>query len=590
MGRQTVTKASRNSRSKRTGKSLQPHVSPFVPSGPNADVLALQHSAGNRAVDELLETESGNAFTGDDYQGTLQAPNNRQIVVDQSQPNVEALYNRAPACPLQDSVDLPSSGGASQPEVSAPSPAKAPTTGGHPLDPSTRREMEAGFGVDFSHVRLHTDIAAQQRAMVADFAAVTEGAHIYLGPQYRAGTARGRSLLAHELTHVRQQSPGPLGIAERGRDALEGEAREVSARVASGGKAGVVGAGTVPHGAPQGDTAGEFEVHFRGKSGEKGIGVLFVEGWSKLTPLEKESILAFAREMDFEASSSGITRQKVDATMRSVANRAARVSREMLGLGSGTAGGHLPDVTAGQQPIAPVTGMPSRVNSSFGGQWRRYEHGFNFNGVSIYDADTGQWVYNSHALEHTPPPAPKGRPVGGGGGAETNDPRQRRRSGYNQADAATGRWWTAPRGHGHRKNGHVAQTVKSSGHHVAPIIEPAARDKNANKAGADRTAVCQGHDYAKSGKSSSNRKTRANHYSSDEDGTDHQRQFPIYDTTGQGACSYADRRSALDGSDDSAGSVIGFWGPWTCDCRHNFPRWRPGVRSAEGRWGGVCDL
>jgi Domain of unknown function (DUF4157) len=161
--------------------------------------------------------------------------------------------------------------------------------------------MEAGFGGDFSQVRLHTDIAAQQRAMVADSAALTEGAHIYLGPQYRAGTARGRLLLAHELTHVRQQEPGPLGIAERRRDALEGEAREVSARVASGGKAGVVAAGTAPSGIPQGDAAGEFEIHFRGKSGEKGIGVLYVEGWSKLTALEKESILAFGRQMDVEA-------------------------------------------------------------------------------------------------------------------------------------------------------------------------------------------------------------------------------------------------------------------------------------------------
>jgi hypothetical protein len=171
-----------------------------------------------------------------------------------------------------------------------------------------------------------------------------------------------------------------------------------------------VNTGTAPHGVPQADNAGENEIHFRGKQGQKGIGVLYVTGWSKLTPEEQESIRVFGKQMDIEASSGGITRQKVDATSRKVANRVAQISRELLGLGRGSAGGHLPDVAAGQDPIAPVTGMPSRVNASFGGQWKRYEHGFTFTGVSIYDADTGQWVYDSLALEHSPPPAPKGSP------------------------------------------------------------------------------------------------------------------------------------------------------------------------------------
>src|SRR5262245_1861997 len=60
MGGQTATKASTKSSAERTGQRSQAHASQYVPSGPHADVLAWQRSAGNRAVTQVLEAEVGN--------------------------------------------------------------------------------------------------------------------------------------------------------------------------------------------------------------------------------------------------------------------------------------------------------------------------------------------------------------------------------------------------------------------------------------------------------------------------------------------------------------------------------------------------
>jgi hypothetical protein len=60
MGVQTATKVSTNTSAEGTGQRSQAHASWHVPSGPHADVLALQRSAGNRAVTQVLEAEGGN--------------------------------------------------------------------------------------------------------------------------------------------------------------------------------------------------------------------------------------------------------------------------------------------------------------------------------------------------------------------------------------------------------------------------------------------------------------------------------------------------------------------------------------------------
>jgi hypothetical protein len=79
---------------------------------------------------------------------------------------------------------------------------------GQPLDSSTRGFMESRFGHDFSQVRLHTDARAAASARAVNALAYTVGSHVVLGEkQYAPQTTDGRRLLAHELTHVVQQTP-----------------------------------------------------------------------------------------------------------------------------------------------------------------------------------------------------------------------------------------------------------------------------------------------------------------------------------------------------------------------------------------------
>jgi hypothetical protein len=85
---------------------------------------------------------------------------------------------------------------------------------GQTLDPETQAFFEARFGQDFSQVRVHADARASESARAVNALAYTVGSSIVFGShQYSPGTAKGRQLLAHELTHVTQdnQTPPPSG-------------------------------------------------------------------------------------------------------------------------------------------------------------------------------------------------------------------------------------------------------------------------------------------------------------------------------------------------------------------------------------------
>lgn len=91
--------------------------------------------------------------------------------------------------------------------------------GGRPLEPATRRAMEARFGVDFGTVRLHDDPTAAAAASGLHARAFTVGEDIVLDagvPDPRSPA--GRHLLAHELAHVVQQrgAEGPGHVHRRG--------------------------------------------------------------------------------------------------------------------------------------------------------------------------------------------------------------------------------------------------------------------------------------------------------------------------------------------------------------------------------------
>ncbi|MEX8521101.1 MAG: DUF4157 domain-containing protein [Leptothrix sp. (in: b-proteobacteria)] len=93
---------------------------------------------------------------------------------------------------------------------------------GAALEPATLELMESRFNRDFSSVRIYSGDAAAQSAAAVGAHAYTVGERIIFGATAPSmSTKAGQRLLAHELTHVVQQTSGGLGQSDA---ALEREA------------------------------------------------------------------------------------------------------------------------------------------------------------------------------------------------------------------------------------------------------------------------------------------------------------------------------------------------------------------------------
>ena len=286
MGGQTATKASTKTSAEGTGQRSQADASQYVPSGPHADVLALQRRAGNRAVTQLLEAEGGNSPPTGRVQEDIQTPVKKSLrplpsanasAVDaqfayvrkrndlaHEAPPLGGVVQRKCACGnhtmaggecsecskkkrlgLQTKLTVnepgdsyeqeadriaeqvmamparPAMSGAppriqrfaghltGQTETATASVGQALASPGRPLEPVLRQDMERRFGYDFSRVRVHSGATAERSAQDVNASAYTVGHDIVFDAGgYAPGTREGQRLLAHELTHVVQQSQG----------------------------------------------------------------------------------------------------------------------------------------------------------------------------------------------------------------------------------------------------------------------------------------------------------------------------------------------------------------------------------------------
>jgi hypothetical protein len=87
-----------------------------------------------------------------------------------------------------------------------------PTSGSQPLSPLVRQQVEPVLGVSLSAVRVHDDAAAHRAAAQLGAKAFTHKQDIWLGAGQRTDDV---SLLAHEATHVAQQSGGDAPEIQR---------------------------------------------------------------------------------------------------------------------------------------------------------------------------------------------------------------------------------------------------------------------------------------------------------------------------------------------------------------------------------------
>jgi Domain of unknown function (DUF4157) len=83
--------------------------------------------------------------------------------------------------------------------------------GGQPLDSNLQRKLRQAMGADFSGVKVHTDAQSDQLNRSIQAKAFTTGRDVFFRQgAYEPGSRRGQELIAHELTHVQQQSGGAV--------------------------------------------------------------------------------------------------------------------------------------------------------------------------------------------------------------------------------------------------------------------------------------------------------------------------------------------------------------------------------------------
>lgn len=193
-GRQTADAAGATAHAAAQAVAARGTLSPAM-------VLALQRSAGNAAVVQLLERQR---------------------------------HQHGAACGHQHPGDEQTS---APPTVQRSAVSDVLRSPGQALAEPVRTEMEARLGADFRAVRLHKDTAAARSATEIGARAYTSGNHVVIG----AGGA-DKHTLAHELTHVIQQRQGPVAGTETGgglrisdpSDAFERAAEANANRVMSG--------------------------------------------------------------------------------------------------------------------------------------------------------------------------------------------------------------------------------------------------------------------------------------------------------------------------------------------------------------------
>jgi hypothetical protein len=194
-------------------------------------VLRLQSTIGNQAVSRMLQNESEQPKAG--WTGTESVCSlgnsmpaaavgmiQTKLAVNQPGDKYELEADRisdqvltAPAPAVAHSappqIQRFSEESSAQMDAAPASVDHALASSGQPLEPALRQDMEQRLGQDFSQVRVHNDATSEKSARHVNAHAYTRGYDIVFGAgRFAPATVDGRRLLAHELTHVVQQTQG----------------------------------------------------------------------------------------------------------------------------------------------------------------------------------------------------------------------------------------------------------------------------------------------------------------------------------------------------------------------------------------------
>jgi Domain of unknown function (DUF4157) len=170
MAYQPLTKIHQSTSNRQVLQETQPSVMKKPWTHP---AIQLQRTLGNRAVQRLIETARIHA----QRQALMSSEKSDDLTIAQG---VEAQLGQRQGT-------------------------------GSPLPQQTRTFLEQRLGIDLSSVRVHTGSEAHRLADAMNARAFTTGTDIFFREgAYNPSSSEGMHLLAHEVTHVLQQSLGPV--------------------------------------------------------------------------------------------------------------------------------------------------------------------------------------------------------------------------------------------------------------------------------------------------------------------------------------------------------------------------------------------
>jgi len=196
----------------------------------------IRRALGNQAFGQAIQAKLTINRPGDEYEQeadrvadqVMRMPDDSAPAAVRSDgpPHISGLQRKCAQCEEEEIQRQPMNGTMDEEEEESPlqakevpghSPQVTPAVqaqidglrgGGEPLPESARAFFEPRFGYDFSHVQTHTGAHAAESAKAVKALAFTAGPNVVFGSgRYEPNTLEGRKLLAHELTHVVQQTP-----------------------------------------------------------------------------------------------------------------------------------------------------------------------------------------------------------------------------------------------------------------------------------------------------------------------------------------------------------------------------------------------
>ena len=182
--------------------------------------LHLQRTIGNQADQRLCQEQTANT----EVDSTTTAVDTAGDACEQEagriadQATAMSTYSAESNAPPRLGLQRLSGRSARQIDTAPASVDQTLASVGRPLEAELRQDMEQRFWHDFSHVRVHSGAMAEQSARDVNANAYTVGHDIVFGTgQFAPRTWEGRRLIAHELTHVVQQSRSrsPFAAATR---------------------------------------------------------------------------------------------------------------------------------------------------------------------------------------------------------------------------------------------------------------------------------------------------------------------------------------------------------------------------------------